>query len=110
MMDSEDIRLKIILAYLSLFIPQSFLSTAYIVERVNYLADNPATCEHEWDVVAGILSTVELQVQCRKCATYSEVPNPSQDEWAACSDAMENPYPWEDHSRIRYYFVDEAIH
>lgn len=99
-----------ILAYLSLFIPQSFLSTNYIVDRIGLLADDPATCEHEWDVVAGILSTVELQVQCRKCATYSEVPNPSKEEWNACYGAMENPYPWSDKTRIRLYFIDGKVH
>lgn len=99
--------MKVIFAYLSFLVPQSFLSTAYMVERIKILAADPVTCEHEWDVVAGILNAVELQVQCRKCAIYSEVPDPSKDEWAACYGAMENPYPWKDHSRIRYYFVEE---
>lgn len=102
--------MKKFLAILSLFVPQSWLSTSYIVERIHILADDPDTCEHEWDVVAGILSTVELQVQCRKCATYSEVPNPTKEEWAACYGAMENPYPWEDTSRIRYYQTDGTVH
>ena len=102
--------MKKFFAYLSLFIPQSLLSTKYIFERVSLLADDPATCDHEWDVVAGILNTVELQVQCRKCATYSEVPSPTKEEWDACYGAMENPYPWEDKSCIRYYQVDDAIH
>jgi hypothetical protein len=102
--------MKKILAYLSFFVPQSLLSTEYIVSRIGVLAADPATCDHEWDVVAGILSTVELQVQCRKCATYSEVPAPSKEEWNACYGAMENPYPWTDKSRIRFYFVDGEIH
>ena len=99
-----------IVAILSLFVPQSWLSTAYIGERISILAGDPDSCEHEWDVVAGILSTVELQVQCRKCATFSEVPNPTKEEWDACAGAMANPYPWEDKSRIRYYQVDNTIH
>lgn len=102
--------MKKILATLSLFVPQSWLSTSYIVERISILADDPDICEHDWNVVAGILSTVELQVQCRKCATYSEVPNPTKKEWEDCAGAMENPYPWEDTSRIRYYQIDETIH
>ena len=99
-----------IVAILSLFVPQSWLSTAYIGERISILAGDPDSCEHEWDVVAGILSDVELQVQCRKCATFSEVPNPTKEEWDACAGAMANPYPWEDKSRIRYYQVDNTIH
>jgi|TARA_B100000446_G_scaffold187589_2_gene217288 hypothetical protein len=102
--------MKKVLAILSLYVPQSWLSTTYIVERISILADDPHTCEHEWDVVAGILSTMELQVQCRKCAAYSEVPNPSKEEWGSCAGAMENPYPWEDKSRIRYYQIDDTIH
>lgn len=102
--------MKEILAYLSLLIPHSLLSTKFIIERSKYLLDDPATCEHEWDVVAGILSTVELQVQCRKCGIYSEVPNPSKEEWDACYNAMENPYPWDDKSRIRYYLVNDTVH
>ncbi|WP_136444168.1 hypothetical protein [Pacificoceanicola onchidii] len=97
-------------ALLSLLVPQSWLSTAYITERLSILMDDPATCEHDWYVVAGILDTVELQVQCMKCGTYSEVPEPTQEEWNACAGAMENPYPWEDTSRIRYYQTDEAAH
>lgn len=99
-----------ILAHLSLFIPQSLLSTNYIVSRIGLLVDDPSTCDHEWYVVAGILSTVELQVQCRKCATYSEVPSPSKEEWDACYDAMENPYLWDDKMRIRFYFGDGKVH
>lgn len=99
-----------VFAYLSLLIPQSLLSTKYIVERIQYLVDDPTTCDHDWDVVAGILSTIELQVQCKKCATYSEVPNPSKEEWDACYGAMENPYPWDDKSRIRFYHDDGTVH
>ncbi len=102
--------MKMLLAYLSLYIPQSLLTSKYMAERIQLLAADPDTCEHEWDVVACILSTVELQVQCRKCATYSEVLNPSKEEWAASYDAMENPYPWEDLSRIRLYQVDDVVH
>lgn len=102
----EPMIMKKFFAYLSLYIPQSLLSTRYIVERVSLLADDPATCDHEWDVVAGILDMVELQVQCRKCATYSEVPSPSKEEWVACAGAMENPYPWKDKTRIRFYQLD----
>ncbi|GLT08232.1 hypothetical protein GCM10007928_04630 [Sulfitobacter porphyrae] len=101
---------KKFIAYLSLFVPQSLLSTKYIVERVSLLADDPATCDHEWDVVACISNTVELQVQCRKCATYSEVPDPTKEEWETSHGAMEIPYPWEDKSRIRYYHIDDTIH
>ncbi len=99
-----------ILAYLSFFIPQSLLSTNYIVARIGILADDPSTCDHEWYVVAGILNTVELQVQCKKCATYSVVPNPSKEEWEACYGAMENPYLWDDKTRISFYFDDGKIH
>jgi len=90
------------LAMLSLFIPQSLLSTAFIMKRLQYFAEDPETCSHEWDVVAGILSTVELQVQCRKCFIYGEVPNPSKEEWDSCYGAMENPYPWDDASRVKF--------
>lgn len=100
--------MKKFFAYLSLLIPQSLLSTKYIVERVALLADDPSNCDHEWDVVAGILDTVELQVQCRKCAIYSEVPNPTEEEWEACYGAMKAPYLWEDKSRIRYYRVEDT--
>ena len=89
------------LAYLSLWVPNSWLSTKYLFARLKYFAADPATCEHEWDVVASILSTVELQVQCRKCFTYGEVPNPSKEEWGASYGAMENPYPWLDRTRVR---------
>jgi len=99
--------MKKILAHLSLFIPQSFLSTNYISYRLQFFLADPATCDHEWEVVAGIWNTVELQVQCQKCATYSEVPNPSIEEWDACADAMENSYPWHDKSRIRFYLDAE---
>lgn len=99
--------MKKMLAYLSLLIPQSYLSTSYLHNRLQFLLADPTTCDHEWEVVAGILNTVELQVQCQKCATYSEVPNPSKEEWDACAYAMENSYPWNDKSRIRFYFDDE---
>jgi hypothetical protein len=100
---------KKIFAYLSLFIPNALLSTAYIFDRLQYFADDPDTCDHEWDVVASILNTVELQVQCSKCFTYSEVPDPSEVEWNASYGAMEAPYPWADKTRIRYYFSDNEI-
>ena len=96
------------LAYLSFLVPQSFLSTAYMNQRIEYLKDDPATCDHNWEVVASILSTAELQVQCIKCATYSEVSDPSEEEWADAYDAMENPYPWTDKSRIGFYLDDKA--
>ncbi|WP_346910714.1 hypothetical protein [uncultured Roseibium sp.] len=105
--------MKKLLAYLSLLIPHSLLPSSYIHKRLEYLLDDPATCTHEWDVVAGILNGengVELQVQCHNCGTYSEVPDPTIEEWEACADAMENPYPWTDLSRIRYYFVDGTVH
>lgn len=105
-MDQRALLMKKILAYLSLLIPPSLLSTKYIFYRLQFFLDDPTTCDHEWEVVAGILNTVELQVQCQKCATYSEVPNPSLEEWDACADAMENSYPWGDKSRIRFYFDD----
>lgn len=95
-----------LLAHLSLFVPQSLLSTKYLLERLDYLLDDPSTCDHDWDVVAGITSTVELQVQCRKCATYSEVPDPSKEEWTEAAHAMVSPYPWHDKSRVRYHLED----
>jgi len=98
------------LAYLSFFVPQSILTTKYIVERVGILAANPATCEHDWYVVASILSTTELQVQCQLCATFSEIPSPSKAEWDTAFGAIENPYPWKDLSRIRYYIVNDSVH
>jgi hypothetical protein len=90
-----------VLAYISLLVPSSWLPTKYLFARLKYFAADPATCEHEWEVVAGILSTIELQVQCRKCIIYGEVPNPSEEEWGAAYGAMENPYPWLDRSRVR---------
>ena len=94
-----------LLAYLSLLIPESLLTNNYLIKRTQYFLENPAACEHDWKVVAKILSTAELQVQCMKCATYSEVTNPSEEEWAAASGAMETPYRWQDKSRIRYYLA-----
>ncbi len=90
--------------------PRSILSSKYIYDRVALLAVDPATCEHEWLVVASISNTVELQVQCNYCATYSSIPDPTEDEWNASFNAMENPYFWDDHSRIKYYFVDDTVH
>ena len=89
-----------LLATLSLFIPQSLLSSRYIQRRLELFADDSTDCEHEWYVVAGILSTGSLQVQCVRCASFSEVDNPSLDEWERCAGAMENPYPWEDAERV----------
>ena len=92
-----------LIAYLSFLVPQSWLSTEYMADRVWDLAGDPETCDHDWWVVASIISTVELQVQCQKCATYSEVPDPTKEEWEKSYDAMENPYPWRDKSRISFY-------
>jgi len=72
------------------------------------LAEDPKTCEHKWDVVCGILSDVAIQVQCVKCGTWGSVPDPSLEEWTACSDAYENPYPWEDGSRVEFSLGESA--
>ena len=89
-----------LLAYLSLVVPMPWLPTRYIIHRMRYFAADPQTCEHEWEVVASILSTVELQVQCCKCLTYSEVPKPSEEEWSASFGAMSKAYPWPDRTRV----------
>ncbi len=102
--------MKKLLAYLSLIVPQSLLTTKYLLERIPLLAADPSTCDHEWDVVASISSTVELQVQCRKCAIYSEIPDPTEQEWDASYGAMATPYPWEEKSRIRHYQANGPIH
>lgn len=95
--------MKRLFATLSLLIPSALLSTKFLMWRLHALSRDPETCDHRWYVIAGIWNTVELQVQCIHCLTYSEVPDPSVEEWEACAGAMENPYPWEDKSRIRYY-------
>ncbi|GGX56639.1 hypothetical protein GCM10007385_26760 [Tateyamaria omphalii] len=100
--------MKKLVARLSFLVPTSWLSTAYLFERIDILSADAATCDHEWHVVASILSSVELQVHCYKCNTYSEVPDPSKKEWDESYNAMENPYPWRDHSRIRYYQNERA--
>lgn len=100
--------MKKFFAYLSLLVPNSLLSTAYMFDRLQYFASDPKTCDHTWDVVASIVNTVELQVQCNKCLTYSEVPDPSEEEWGASYGAMEDPYPWADKKRIRYYFSSDG--
>ena len=102
--------MKKFLAYLSLIVPQSLLTTKYIVERIPLLAADPSTCDHEWDVVASISTTVELQVQCRKCAINSAIPDPAEQEWGASYGAIENPYPWEDKSRIRHDLNNGPLH
>ena len=94
-----------ILAYLSLLIPQSLLPSWYIHKRLPYFLADPATCEHDWWVVACILSTVELQVQCYRCGKYSEIPDPTLEEWTASHDAMLNSYRWPDPSRVRFHLL-----
>jgi hypothetical protein len=91
-----------VLAYLSFLVPQSLISTAYLFERLRIIGPDPNECDHEWEVVAGIFNGVELQVSCRKCMTYSEVPDPTEEEWVAAT-AMTDTYPWYEESRIRYY-------
>ncbi|MCP5074354.1 MAG: hypothetical protein GY947_13840 [Rhodobacteraceae bacterium] len=102
--------MKRLLVYLSFLVPGSLLTTKFLHERLTYLFADPATCDHEWHVVASILNDVELQVQCFTCGTYSEVPDPSQEEWDQSYGAMENPYPWEDVTRIRLYQGGGQIH
>jgi hypothetical protein len=92
---------KKVLVYLSLLVPASLLSTKYLFDRIELLPDDPENCDQDWMVIAGILNTVELQVQCAKCASYSKVPNPTKEEWDACAGAVENPNPWEDKTPVR---------
>lgn len=100
--------MKKFLARLSLFLPHSLFSTKYLVERIELLSTGASTCDHEWWVVASILNTVELQVQCYRCNTYSVVPDPTKEEWDASYEAMENPYRWHDTSRIGYCQENDA--
>jgi len=102
--------LEKLLAYLSFLIPGRFLTTKYLFKRLDLISADPATCDHEWWVVASILETVELQVQCYNCMTYSEVTKPTEGEWADSYGAMENPYRWEDVTRIRLYEVAGTKH
>lgn len=89
-----------VLAILSLFIPQDFLSRRFIQRRTEYFLKSPTDCDHEWWVVASIANTGELQVQCFKCGHYSEASDPTDEEWNASYGAMENPYIWEALDRV----------
>ncbi|APX15665.1 hypothetical protein VWY34_06600 [Phaeobacter sp. JH20_02] len=93
-------KLEKILALLSFLVPGRLLSTRYLFKRLEILGQDPETCEHKWLVIAAIRNSVELQVQCVRCFAYSEVSDPSQQEWNDAFGAMENPYPWDDDSRV----------
>ncbi|MEM0907841.1 MAG: hypothetical protein AAGJ94_10790 [Pseudomonadota bacterium] len=92
----------------SLMVPHGWLPREYMSRQLDNLFDDPEDCEHDWYVVASILSTVELQVQCGRCGIYSEVPDPTKDEWSKAYGAGTKPYAWKDKSRMRFYFSRET--
>lgn len=84
------------------------LPTSVLNWIVKTFAGDPRTCDHEWDVVCGILNDVAIQVQCGKCATWGSVPDPSKEEWDKCAGAYDNPYRWEYPERVEFIILDET--
>jgi len=63
---------------------------------------NPLSCDHQWSVVACVLSDGSLDVQCDRCLLWGSVEDPTEEEWTKATRALENPYPWAEPERVRY--------
>ncbi|MEC7961674.1 MAG: hypothetical protein VX083_06930 [Pseudomonadota bacterium] len=64
---------------------------------------DPEDCDHNWIVMACVTSDVSIDVVCYSCGLLGNVPDPTEDEWMANADAMENSYPWHEADRIVTY-------
>ncbi|CUH84542.1 hypothetical protein [Thalassovita mediterranea] len=61
---------------------------------------DPETCDHDWVVMACVISDVSIDVICYGCGLVGNVPDPTEDEWIANADAMENDYRWHAPDRV----------
>jgi|GEM_PF-5481788 hypothetical protein len=55
---------------------------------------------HEWAVFSTALADVCLMTQCVKCGAIGTVDDPTKQEWSQAFAASEEPYLWEDNSRV----------
>jgi hypothetical protein len=67
------------------------------------------TCEHEWEVVGTAYNQGCLELNCKQCASWANVLDPSKEEWAAAYGALDNPYPWTDLSRVNSIPSDQPM-
>ncbi len=79
----------------------------FLVKCLDWLKSDPNTCEHDWYVVSTVVSTVQLQTVCYDCMTFAVVNDPSAEEWSKAYEAPNNPYKWEDGSRVVIENTDE---
>lgn len=63
----------------------------------------PLICQpdsHEWVVFSTATADVCLMLECVECGAFGTVDDPTKEEWSKSFTADEEPFLWEDNSRV----------
>ena len=62
--------------------------------------------DHEWVVFSTALTEGWIMVQCVECGAHGTVDHSTKEEWSKAFYAPEEPYLWEDNSRVTLRSLD----